>query len=846
MHNLHSYYNLDTHIVLEHLNSRLSGINSREVFQKQSENGKNIFEEGRKLNLLKTFLSQFLSPLIFILIFACALTFYLNEIVETIVISLAILINVCFSTYQEYKAENTIEQLKKFIKNKTVVKRWGELMEIDAEELTLGDIVILQYGARVPADIRLLETNNLQIDESILTGESLPVNKENAIVTSHLITERINYAFCGTLVNNGNGVGVVTHIGEQTEIGKIAKSLTDTKKTLTPVQTAINKISWYIFCIAIVIVTFVFVLGIYRGENIFDMLILSSAVAVGAVPEALPIALTVILSIGVLNISKKGGLIRKLAAAETLGSTTLILTDKTGTLTEGKLNIENIYSVEEILNTNNNQNVFDLNNISNFQKEILFKASQNINSDFSGNSFDNIITATLKELKIENRNKRNIILPFNSSNKYSISANENIINILGAPDILIKNSNLNDEVKEKLLSQIHILSESGKRLVAIAEKIIQNNAGNKNIEDLNILGIFVFSDTLRKNIKQAILDIENKGVKVKIISGDLPGTVKYIAEKVGLNIKDEEILTGAQIEDLTDSDLLEILPKVKIFARVTPEDKLRIGKLYQSLGEVVAMTGDGVNDSPALKAMDLGISLSSGSEVAKSASDMILLKNNFKTITDTINEGHNIKANIQKVFIYLMSNSLDEVFVVTGSLIAGLALPLTALQIIWVNILTGTLPALAFAYDKNHNVSKVAKDIFDFKVKFLSLGIGTLSSLLLFALYYLLSVNIKDIQIAQSIFFLCFALYILIIVFSFKSLDKYIWQYNPFNNWRLNVGVSVGTALVFLTVYTPLGREVFELTYVPISYLWILFAWLILNLWIVEISKFVYRKIDGK
>lgn len=849
MQNLHSSYNLDSKIVLENLKTDISGLSEKDVELRQEEYGKNIFEEKSNNSLIRTFFIQFLNPLIFILIFASFITIYLGENIETLVIWLAILINVLLSTYQEYRAENTIENLKKFIKNKALVKRNGEIVEMDAEGLVVGDIVVLQYGARVPADIRLIEVTNLKTDEMILTGESLPVEKNEGIVTDSLITERSNYCFCGTLVTNGSGVGVVTHVGENTEIGKIAHTLANTKKVLTPVQSAVKNVSWYILIVAILIVSFVFILGVYRGENIFEMLVLASAVAVGAVPEALPIALTVILSVGILNISKKGGLIRKLSAAETLGSTTLILTDKTGTLTEGKLNLENILLLDGGLNFGNIP-TFDIDNLSDSQKNILIKARKNFSVvvrrddekhvEYSGNAFEVILSKIIDRMNIDPNFKINsskIILPFNSTNKYSVSSSDNLFIFLGAPDILINNSSLDSDQKAELLKNIDFLSNEGKRLIAIAQKTA---GGGSNLGDLNLLGLFVFSDLLREGIKNDINEIVKRGVVVKMITGDLAGTAKFIGEKVGISASDDEILTGSQLENINDEDLLKILPKIKIFARVTPEDKLRIGKLYQNLGEIVAMTGDGVNDSPSLKAMDIGISLSSGSEVAKSAADMILLKDNFRTIVDTIALGHGIRKNIQKVFVYLMSNSLDEVFVVTGSLIAGLALPLTALQIIWVNVLTGTLPAIAFAYDRNNILRNKNKKIFDFKIKFMALGIGTLSSLLLFGLYYLLTKNIFDIELAQSIFFLCFASYILIISYSFIDLDKYIWEYNLLGNWRLNFSVLVGLVLIFATVYTKIGQSVFGVVPVPLSYLWILFGWLVVNVWVIEFTKYFF------
>jgi Ca2+-transporting ATPase len=491
------------------------------------------------------------------------------------------------------------------------------------------------------------------------------------------------------------------------------------------------------------------------------------------------------------------------------------------------------------------------------QKELLQLAYNNIDATvekvttekenwiYSGGPFDIVILKNIYQhnLSVEDQ-KNSIVSSFNSTNKYSISENEHEYIILGAPDILLSEARIGDDKKEYILDTCKKLSEQGKRLVAIARKTKHQDT-SLDIIGNEFLGIFTFSDPLREHIHTHIADIQSKGVQVKIITGDLAGTAKYIAHKVGIDASDEEILHGEQIKKLTDAELITLLPHIKIFVRVTPEDKLRIGKLYQSLGEIVAMTGDGVNDSPALKAMDIGISLASGSDVAKSTADMILLDNNFKTITDTITEGHKIRANIQKVFVYLMSNSLDAVFVVTGALITGLALPLNALQIIWVNIITGTLPALAFAYDSNQSTKKNKKGlgIFEFKVKFMALGVGALGSLLLFVLYYILVQHIEDITLARSIFFACFSTYILTISYSFRNLDKLIISYNPFSNHRLNTANIIAFTLIFATIYTPYMQYVFNVTSIPLHLIWIVLAWNISSVWVVEFTKWVFMKI---
>lgn len=881
---IHTFYNLDSHLVLEHLETTEEGLSTEEVIIRQNKYGKNLLQKKQKASFATSVLGQCKSPLIAILVFAALVTIYLGEVVEPIVIFLAVFINIGLGAYQEFKAENTIEQLQRLVTNTAFVLRHWVLKEINSEELVIGDIVALQYGSRVPADIRILNQNDLKIDETILTGESLPVEKTNTVVTEHSITERSNYAFAGTLVVSGNGLGVVTHIGGQTEIGSIASSLSLTKKVPTPVQHAVNTISWYIFAIALVIVAGVFLLGVSRGEPVLEMLVLSAAVAVGAVPESLPITLTVILALGVFAISKKGGLIRKLAAAETLGSTTLILTDKTGTLTEGNLELEHVITSSDLgsqmtqistdfkshTDANNKQQMTQISQLRLFkkehllheEKELLLQAKENFSvvqtsstkgndekarftPEFSGNSFEVIIAKILALRGLWNTGSSKLVVPFNSTNKYSVSIKNNENNkektftILGAPDKLLAASTFSHEQKQRLEALIQTLSESGKRLVAIAQKQANEEFV---LEKIEFLGIFVFSDILREGIRDSVERIIKKGVQVKMITGDLPGTARAIGNMVGITALPHEVLTGMQMTDLSDEDLLAILSEIKIFARVTPEDKLRIGKLYQQLGEVVAMTGDGVNDAPSLKAMDIGISLSSGSEVAKSASDMILLDNNFNTIVETISVGHSIKSNIQKVFVYLMSTSLNEVFVISGSLIAGLALPLSALQIIWVNMLTGTLPAIAFAYDTHTDHGRTSKTIFDMRTKFLAFGIGTLSSFLMFFLYYIISRIIDSVLLAQSVFFLCFGLYVFVVSYSYVRFDKHLWHYNPFSNWRLNGSIAIGAVLVFLSVYTKIGQQVFDLVSVPASYLWIVVVWILFNVLLVEGAKFLFVK----
>ncbi len=830
-----NYHELSYAEVLEKLHTPISGLSSNEAHSRTKIGGQNIITNKNEHTLWSIILEQFASPLIFILIFACLITLYLGDSIESIVIFGSVLINVALGVYQEFSAENTLRSLRKLITHHATVLRDDEIHFIEAGHVCVGDIIILQAGERVPADARLIEVTSLDIDESILTGESLPVCKHANEIRRGLISERNNSIFQGTFVSGGRGRAVVTAIGNNTELGKISNSLDKTHTVITPVGDAVSKLSRYVTYITIIITLIIIAIGIYRGESLYHMLVLALAVAVGAIPESLPITLTVILSRGVFAISKKGGLVRNLGSSETLGSTSLILTDKTGTLTEGKLSLREIIPCGEI----------PLSPL-----DILTKAHNNIscsvekpNPDkntwiIKGNAFESII---LKEIYAQTELKDTItsemISPFNSKNKYSLSRRNNEITILGAPDILLHYSSQSISVTQEIRNKLEHLTSESNRIVAIGTTELDHQS---NLMNVTIQGLFVFSDPLRPLIKQHIAHIQSFGIPVKIVSGDHPQTVASIARQVGIACEKEHIITGGELSVLSDQELLPLLKNITIFARVTPDDKLRIGKLYQSLGEIVAMTGDGVNDAQSLKAMDIGISLASGTDVAKNASDIILLTDNFNTITETIKEGMNIKSNIQKSFVYLMSNSLDEIFVTVSALIFALPIPLTALQIIWINMVTGALPAMAFAFDTNDlSNRKHSGEIFSSRIRYFTFSYGLISSVLL-AIMYPLLLNIGiSIILSQSIFFACFGLYILGVTYSFKNIEKTIGSYPLFNNMLLNIANIIGVLLLAITIFTRLGNSIFTLVPIPATYLWIPCAWVILNIVIVECMKYI-------
>lgn len=846
-----------------------AGISEAEAETRRRLYGPNTLGR-KKTTWIDVLLRQFKSPLIFILIAAGVLTLLLKEWVDTIVILLAVAVNVVLGFYQEYKAENTLESLIAYIKDISRVLRGGVEHEVDSASLVPGDVIRLSPGMRVPADGRLISVNNFLVDESILTGESLAVEKEIAVLSDGAgVSDRTNMVFAGSLCVEGYGTVVITAIGVRTEIGRIAELVSTTKTELTPLGKSLGTLGWIITACVLVIVAGIFFLGISRGEHVLEMLLLSSAVAVGAIPEALPIALTVILTAGARRVAKKKGIIRSLSAAETLGSTTVVMTDKTGTLTEARMELTGVFTKAELL-SDTLPALSIGESMPTSHKDILIDAL--LSSDVSienpedapsawrliGRPLErNIATAAAKagiDVASVLRDRRVPALPFNSTNKFSITHDKKTgqFVVLGAPDILLARATLSKEEFIAIEKRIHAVSEEGKRLIGVARIPVSvrhakegMDIGPESALDLEFLGVIALYDPIRPETKDAIERMRLYGASVVMVTGDLKGTAMAIARELGWDIHDGNTITGAELAALSDEALIKKLPDIKIFCRVTPEDKMRIGKLYQARGEVVAMTGDGVNDAPSLKAADIGIALGSGSDVAKGVSDLVILDDKFSTIVFAIEEGRRIISNIRKAFTYLMSNCLDEVFLVGGSLIVGLPLPLSALQIIWVNFFTGSLPALSFAFEQNRDVGyhkeSAQKVVFNKEVRTLTIGIGIATSLILFLFYWGMLHFGLDVDLARTVLFACFASYILVITFSFKSLHHSIFSYNIFDNRPLNASLAFAFVLFLVSLLVPPVRGILGLVELAPAWYLVIAGWLVLNVAIVESAKLWFR-----
>ncbi|OGF75156.1 hypothetical protein A3C77_03680 [Candidatus Giovannonibacteria bacterium RIFCSPHIGHO2_02_FULL_45_13] len=840
------------------LQTSQEGLSDEEAEKRLKIFGQNKIEEKKRLARLKIILNQFKSPLIFVLIIAGALTIFLKEWVNAGVIFATVLVNAALGFWQENKAEVVLALLKSYVKTRSRIKRNGREREIDAEELVPGDIIRITQGDRIPADARLIFTNNFEVDESVLTGESLPQEKNAATLTFEMaLPDRKSMVFLGTLAAGGFADAVVVATGKETEFGKIA-ALTEEGTELTPLQRAILNFSKKAGGIILALTLTLFLTGIYLGENLYEMFLIAVAVAVSAIPEGLPVALTVILAVGVERLAGKNGIVRKLLAAETLGSATLVLTDKTGTLTEAKMMLT---AVESFQNTGN-EAIKEILALSLANTDVILEnpAEDSVNWRLAGKALDIALAMgaakfgvflpeILKDFRVLDR------LPFNSESKFSASIfqkkSETFLALVGAPEILLKYSSVSAEDKKKIEEAVNKRAFSGERVLGVASKKLEENhekiLHQKHFNYLEFKGLIFFRDPLRPGVKDAIAKIQRAGVKTIIVTGDHRGTADAVARELGMIDGKGAVLTGEDLAHLSKEELKNRAGSISVFARVTPEQKLMLTKLYQEQGEVVAVTGDGVNDAPALQAADIGIAIGSGTDVAKGAADLVMLDDNFETIVSAIEEGRKILGNIRKVIVYLLSSSLDELMLIGGALLAGLALPINALQILFVNFFSDSFPAIALAFEKEtdgfHKKPESAqKSVFDKEIKFLVLVIGIATSFLLFVLYFfLLKLNFAE-ELVRTFIFASFSTYTLLLAFSIRSLERGILSYNPFSNYYLVVGVIIGFSLTAIVIYVPFLQKIFSTSSLPPLWLLGVFGIGFINILAVEAGKWLFRK----
>lgn len=841
------------------------GLEESEVERRRALYGENTIERGHRSTTLAILIGQFKSPLILILLFAVAIMLFIAHYRDALFIFIAVLANVLLGFYQEHKAERALAELKTYLKQRARVVRNGVEREIDAEHLVPGDVIRLFQGDRVPADARIVFSNDLQIDEAILTGESLPVEKTPAATSLDAgLADQTCIAFGGTLITQGVGTAIVYRTGGATEFGKIATLVAKAEHEATPLQVAIQRFSVRASLFLGGLTALVFLVGIASGHSYLDMFLTSVAIAVAAIPEGLPVALTVILAVGVERMAKRNGVVRKLVAAEALGDVTVILTDKTGTLTMAKMELSDVIALRHL-----DESALIRRALLNANALVENKDDPPEAWRMSGPIMEVALvrSAAARGIDAEEVKKSVAIdqtLPFNAVNKFSVSlvreAEVHMLVFFGAADILVAHSTLDAAERLSVLARIDALARSGKRVLGVATKVTKRRMDISLVHDLDAMdlvleGLIAFRDPVRPGVPGAIRRLESAGIKTVIVTGDHLGTAKAIAKDVGLQITEGSAVEATDLAGWSDEEFSRRLPSLRVIARVTPLDKVRIAKMFQKAGEIVAMTGDGVNDAPSIKQADVGIAMGSGTEVAQSVADLVLLDDNFETIVAAVDEGRQIMNNIRKVIVYLLSTVMDELILIGGALVAGVALPLTALQILWVNFFSDSFPAVAFAFEKgidgltrkattgglSSKSRSTRTSLFDPLMRFLILGVGLSSSALLLALYLALLYVGYEETLVRTFIFACFGSYTLFLAFSVRSLEKSIFAYSPLSNPYLLGGVGVGLALMLAAIYAPLLQSVLETVALPP--LWLLAVLLvgILNVVAIELGKWIFR-----
>jgi len=800
------------------------GLDEKEIRIRQREFGKNKLSEEKLLPRLRIFLEQLRSPLIYILLIAGIIALILKDYTDAIVIFGAVFLNTIVGFLQENKASQTLRALKKVVKHEAEVLREGNLKIVDSTELVPGDIIVLNPGDKIPADGRIIECHDLKINEMALTGEWLSAKKKPEILPEEVpLADRDNMVYMGCVVEDGKGKAIVTETGLQTEIGKVAEMVRETKEEKTPYQKKLAHFSRIVGIIIGIICFGIFIEGMLTGGKFIEMFTTAVAVAVAAIPEGLPVAMTVILALGMQRILQKKGLVRKLVAAETLGSTSIIATDKTATLTEGRMKVDEVIGDK-----------FLALKAATLTSEAFIENPQYPKEKWiiRGRPTDKALLEAGIEAGIDRKKefeKRKIAeLPFSPENKIAAvlyeENGENILYVCGTPEKILEKSDLKKEEKIKLEQKLEELAQKGLRVVGSAYKKIANfhefgheycesifeEIGGKfvHIRELNFAGFITLKDPIRPEVREAMKICRQAGLRPIIVTGDHKLTAKAVAEELGFKISEENILEGINLDKLSDREFEKILDKIQIYARVEPKHKLRIIEAWQARGEVVAMTGDGINDAPALKRADIGIALGSGTEVAKEASDLILLNDSFSTIVAAVEEGRAILDNIRKVITYLLSDSFTEIILIGASLLFGFPLPVTAVQILWVNLIEDGLPDIALAFELKE------KDVMEQKpvghkthlltreMKVLIFIIGIFTDLLLLGLFFwLLKFSGYEISHIRSVIFAGLAVDSLFYVFSCKSLRKNLWQINPFSNKFLIISWIFGVLMLISALY---------------------------------------------
>ncbi len=879
------WHALSTDEVLSRLQSSPEGLSNEESARRLAEHGLNELTAAHRISPWKLLFEQFKNVLIIILLVAIVLSALLGHGVEAIAIAVIVLFSVGLGFVQEFRAEKAIEALKQMAAPTATALRNGEETEVAARDLVPGDVVLLRAGDRIPADARLIEAINLQVEEAVLTGESLPVEKHTQpLVKGDLaVGDRKNMVYSGTAASYGRGRAVVAETGMNTEFGKIAKLLQTVETGRTPLQENLDKVGTMLARAGFVVVAIIVAIGLFRGQPFIEMLIFGIALAVAVVPEALPAVVTISLAIGVQRMVKRNALMRRLPAVETLGSTSIICSDKTGTLTKDEMTVRKIYTAGQIWDVSGvgyepvgkfsrNGEVEEPNAALRQTLEAALLASDaNVVHNqaeqrwyIKGDPTEGALVVAAAKSGLEKRDldaqfPRVNEIPFTSETKRMTtlhSSNHSLIAYSkGAPEVILETctsqvtengkSALGHEDKANILEMARQMAGDALRVLAVSVKSDTSIASAEH--EMTFLGLVGMIDPPRPEAKAAIETCEQAGIKVVMITGDHPVTAQAVAQELGL-FKGGRVVIGSELEAMSEAEFEREVENIQVYARVSPAHKMRVVSVLQGRGHTVAMTGDGVNDAPALKKADIGIAMGiTGTDVTREAAAMTLLDDNFATIVAAVEEGRGIFGNIKKYLMYLLSSNIGEILLMAGASLLGMPLPLTAVQILYINLATDGLPALALAVDPHE------RDLMRRKPRNSKTGIFTRPVVILMAIGGLWSalVNLsvfswalnsgRSQEEAMTMTFVSLVLIQFFKAYNFRS-DRNSVLIRPFANKWLNIAILWEVVLLFLIIYVPFLHDAFGTFYLPLVDWLIVFGLALTISPVLELAKWMERR----
>ncbi|TPE21140.1 calcium-transporting P-type ATPase, PMR1-type [Clostridium perfringens] len=843
-----------------------NGLSSNEALRRLEKYGKNKLETKKKKTLFKQFLSQLKDVMIYILIIAAIISAFLGEISDALIILLVIIINAVIGVVQESKAEKALDALKELSTPKALVKRDGSLKEILSEDIVPGDIVIIDAGRYIPGDLRLIDTANLKIEESAFTGESVPSEKDASFLLDKEIPigDQNNMAFMSTLATYGRGVGVVVGTGMNTEIGKIAKMIEQEENDETPLQKKLSELGKILGFLAVGICILIFIISFFQGRDLLEMFLTSISLAVAAIPEGLPAIVAIVLALGVQRMVKKNAIIRKLPAVETLGSVSIICSDKTGTLTQNKMTVTTVYTNDSYIK----ESEFNLNdNESKLLVDCMVLCNDATYSEKSQTGDPTEIALLespfklniLKE-KLEKEFKRIDEIPFDSDRKLMTTVNlvddkkarvftkgalDSILSICNKISINGKLLDFTKEYKAKVLENSNIMSDKALRVLAFAYKdISKENIVLDSLEkDLVFIGMVGMIDPPRLEVKDSIKLCKSAGITPVMITGDHKNTAFAIANELGIAEDISQAITGHEIDKFKEEEFNEKIINYRVFARVSPEHKVKIVKAFKSHGNIVSMTGDGVNDAPSLKAADIGVAMGiTGTDVSKGASDMILTDDNFSTIVSAVEEGRKIYLNIKKSIVFLLSCNLGEILTLFTAILLNWNSPLQPIHILWVNLITDSFPALSLGVDKtkedvmNNPPRNPKESIFvkSDKVQLIINGV-LIGGITLFAFKLGERLYADSLIHAQTMAFVVLSVSQLFLSLSLRSNTKSAFSLGLFSNKYLVYSILLGIFLQVIIISISFIANIFKVT--PL----LLYDWIVVIL--VSLIPFAINEI---